>query len=90
MQARRLPLDPVLEHARRRFDRYDRGQPAWKVDLAACIGTTRRQLVRWQADGGIPVREADRVACRLGVHPSFFWGPDWFEAHDGESQRLCP
>lgn len=37
---------------------------------------SERTITRWRAGTPVSTVLADRVACALGVHPSFIW-PDW-------------
>jgi hypothetical protein len=43
--------------------------------LADRLGTSPRQIRRWRATG-LTETQADRLACRLGQHPSQVW-PSW-------------
>jgi phage terminase Nu1 subunit (DNA packaging protein) len=45
-------------------------------ELARRTGYALRTIQRWSTDG-IPLYSADRLAIRLGVHPSTIW-TDWF------------
>lgn len=45
-------------------------------DFAASIGATRNQLRNWRRYG-IKLYSADRLAIRLGHHPSYFWPEYW-------------
>jgi hypothetical protein len=45
-------------------------------ELAAITGVSRRSLTRWVKEGAIPIWSADRIACRLGKHPTELW-EDW-------------
>ena len=47
-------------------------------ELARRTGYPLRTIQRWHATG-IPYWSADRVAIRLGVHPSALW-IDWYTA----------
>jgi hypothetical protein len=40
-------------------------------------GRHARQLYRWRSEGGIPVNDADEIACRLGMHPIELWPDEW-------------
>lgn len=46
-------------------------------DLAARLGVTRKCLKKYR-DVGLTLFKADQMACRLGYHPIFFWGDDYF------------
>ena len=45
-------------------------------ELARRTGYPLRTVQRWRAHG-IPYWSADRVAIRLGLHPSLIW-TDWY------------
>jgi len=62
--ADRLPVAPLLDGH------------ATVNDAARHLQVHPRQVHRWQHNG-LTVNEADRVAVRLGVHPSAIW-PDWW------------
>ena len=47
-------------------------------ELSRRTGYPLRTIQRWRIDG-IPYWSADRVAIRLGVHPSLIW-TDWYAA----------
>lgn len=51
------------------------------VELARYCGVHLRQMQRW-AHEGLTERYADRIACRLGVHPSWIWGDEWWRDDD--------
>lgn len=65
--ARRLPVDPLLRAAGARNLR----------ELADMAGVTHRAARRWSSQG-LPWWNADRVACRLDLHPINVW-PDFYE-----------
>lgn len=67
MAAPRFPLEPLLEAI---------GRPCM-AQLARRVGEHPRETYRWR-DRGLSERQADRVACRLGLHPARIW-PGWFE-----------
>lgn len=46
-------------------------------DFAAHIGVQRKTMTRWR-NVGLRFFQADELACRLGYHPTYFWGDDWF------------
>lgn len=64
----------------------------WR-DLAACfpgmtdreigvqVGRTMRTVQRWKHHG-VPLLEADQVACQAGLHPVEVWGFDYHRAWD--------
>lgn len=45
--------------------------------LAGLAGVSRRSIARWKQEG-VPLSQADRVACALGVHPSAIWHDAWW------------
>ena len=58
-------------------------------ELSRRTGYPLRTIQRWRVDG-IPYWSADRVAIRLGIHPSLIW-TDWYAArqHGDDEQRMC-
>lgn len=52
--------------------------------LAARIGRSPRTLHRWK-NSGVPLREADTAAIRIGSHPSYVWPQQW---HQLEQKRV--
>lgn len=50
------------------------------VELAERTGVSRRVLQRWQAEGAIPERSAERAAVALGLCPELLWGQAWEDA----------
>lgn len=47
-------------------------------DIADAIGVNRRTIQRWRHGAFLTIPQADRVACRLGLHPCLLWS-DWYE-----------
>lgn len=47
-------------------------------ELVDMFGVDCRTLLRWRAQG-ISVRQADRLAVRVGLLPDLVWGPRWDE-----------
>ena len=50
-------------------------------EAAAQLGVNVGTLVKWRNSEGastIHYARADRIAIRLGVHPSVMWGKDWW------------
>lgn len=62
----RFPVGPLLDYLRLRIG------PA-----GPAVGYSQRQAYRWRYTGIQPTT-ADRVATRLGLHPSNLWA-DWYE-----------
>jgi len=68
VQAPRLPLQPLLEA---------HGGP-WR-DFRVTVGSRDSVLHRARTEG-LDVDQADRYACRCGLHPLEVWGRMWEEA----------
>lgn len=50
-------------------------------EAAVMLGVNVGTLMKWRASEGaatIHYARADRIAIRLGVHPSAMWGRDWW------------
>jgi hypothetical protein len=50
-------------------------------DAAELLGVNVGTLMKWRASEGsatIHYARADRIAIRLGVHPSAMWGREWW------------
>ena len=47
-------------------------------ELAETCGVSHDTVYHWTRNGGVPETQADRIAIRLGVHPSAIWGDAWF------------
>lgn len=45
-------------------------------DTAKAIGVDRAQLSRWMQDG-LQLHEAEKLAQKIGLHPSYIWGPEY-------------
>jgi hypothetical protein len=74
---RRLPVEPLLRHARRAallgagvWDEPNDGLGKW-------LCCTNSQLCRWAREG-IPMMSADRLATELGMHVLNIW-PDAYD-----------
>lgn len=46
-------------------------------ELAERAGVTSRHLFRLLAAPDVSERAADRIACRLGLHPVLLWPDEW-------------
>ena len=70
----------IAEHDNLAVDARVRGDnlPSLNEYLNRRLGVNRRQVYRWRTAGRIGVVTADRVACRLGLHPCEVWGNDWW------------
>lgn len=42
-------------------------------ELARRCGVHERLIHRWRAEGGVPLRSADAMAIRAGLHPALVW-----------------
>ena len=51
-------------------------------DLADRVGVTQRQLWRLLAANDLSERVADRIACRIGLHPLLLWPEEWSRIGD--------
>lgn len=49
------------------------------TDLAARLGVTRERL-RKMRNVGLTIFAADKLACRAGYHPTYFWGDEYFQS----------
>lgn len=50
-------------------------------EAATTLGVNVGTLMKWRASEGeatVHYARADRIACRLGVHPSAMWGRAWW------------
>jgi len=45
-------------------------------DIAKAIGCDRAQLSRWLSNG-LLLHEAEKLAQKIGLHPSYVWGPEY-------------
>ena len=70
----RLSYDPLYEWAKRELRLPEPSQRA----VGRLFGTDAHAAKRW-ADNGIPIWQADRLACRLGLHPTEIWGHAFYD-----------
>ena len=57
-------------------------------ELAERAGLSSRHLFRLLAAVTVSELVADRVSCRIGLHPALLWPNDWFrEEHPRRSGR---
>lgn len=64
-----LPFQPVIDVLR---------DPDYNdSDFAMALGVSRDILRNW-TQKGIRFYAADRLACRLGYHPSYFWPEEYW------------
>ena len=77
-----LPGRVLVEFAERRWPhRGDSG-------LAAGMGVSATQVIRWRAGGSVTVDAVDRAALCLGLHPSNLFS-EWGDVQDaGDQLRL--
>ena len=68
-----LSIEPVLAMFKN-DDRYDK-----LGHIASAIGSTRRSIYRWEAEG-LPIVTAEKIAETLGIHPTLIWGPEYHTA----------
>lgn len=47
------------------------------ADIALEAGVSQRQVQRWRRGALLRAYDADRIACRLGLHPCLLWS-DWY------------
>jgi len=69
----RLPAAPL----RRVLVRLRRSESLTWDELAARAGVGQRQLFRILAARDISDRVADRIVCRIGLHPALLWPREW-------------
>ncbi len=67
------PLEPLLAIAWKQA-------PERTIVAAADVIGIDPSLIHRHDLSGLSDEQADRWACRLGMHPSLIWGPKWFEA----------
>ena len=51
-------------------------------DAAEMLGINIGTLMKWRASEGastVHYARADRIAIRLGVHPAYMWGREWWQ-----------
>lgn len=69
----RLPAEPLKRelHRQRRIQRI-----TWE-QLAIQLGVSSRTISRLLRARDVAEPVADRMACRLGLHPILLWPRDW-------------
>ena len=70
--------EPIL--ALEPFERIVRDPEHNDWQFARSIGVTRDMMKGWRKNQGIRFYTADRVCTRLGIHPSYIWGDDYWNA----------
>jgi plasmid maintenance system antidote protein VapI len=78
---RRYPAAPMAAILRR----YMRRRSLTWDEMAALLGVCQRSLVRYITADTLCEQVADRLACRIGLHPCLIW-PEWFGDPKGVSQ----
>lgn len=79
----RLPAAPLKRELRRARREYG---DTWD-ELAARLDISPRTLTRLLAARDIAEQVADRVACRLGLHPTLIWPREWLRIAHRASTR---
>lgn len=75
--------DPTRQRARFDVRRLEEAAGAdGATELARCLGISTRQVLRLRHSGLTEV-DADRYACRLGLHPGTVW-PEWWSIDNEE------
>jgi hypothetical protein len=69
----RVPYQPLLDWAKAELRSPD---PSMR-DVARLFGVDAHAPKRW-ANNGIPIWNADRLACRMGLHPTEIWGQAFY------------
>lgn len=69
LKERRLSFEPIEKRCRLEHQTDE--------DFAAFCGITRKTMRRYR-ECGLGIFNADRISCRLGFHPTYFWGEDYF------------
>ena len=70
---RRLPARPLQTALQQR----KRSQGLSWEQLAFRLGVCSRTLLRLMKATDVSYVVADRIACRLGAHPSLLWPKEW-------------
>ncbi|MDP9223925.1 MAG: hypothetical protein M3P18_08720 [Actinomycetota bacterium] len=70
---RRLPARPLQRALRDKKRSHDL---SWN-QLALRLGVCSRTLIRVMKATDVSYVVADRMACRLGSHPSLLWPKEW-------------
>lgn len=71
MKERNLSFAPI--------ERYCSGESENRTDedFAQMLGITRKTVRKYRLCG-LSFFTADKISCRLGHHPTYFWGDDYF------------
>ena len=76
-----LPFEPI--------ERFCKTENCSDEDFAQMLGITRKTIRRYRLCG-LSFFTADKISCRLGHHPTYFWGDDYFGPiyHNEPEERL--
>ena len=77
MPRRRLPAAPL----RRVLLRIRTSESLTWDQLAERVGVSNRHLFRLLAARDVNERVADRIVCRIGLHPVLLWPSDWIREY---------
>lgn len=58
-------------------------------ELAERAGVTSRHLFRLLAARDVSERVADRITCRLGLHPVLLWPAEWLRPERPAGRDRC-
>ena len=72
-----ISFTPLLHYLERTIERAD-AYPIGDSDIADSIGVSRETVFRWRHLNQLPFFTADVIACRLGFHPSYLWGDEYW------------
>ena len=70
----RVSYDPLYEWVKRELRLPEPSQR----EVGRLLGVDAHAPRRW-AENGIPLWNADRLACKLGLHPTEIWGQAFYE-----------
>ena len=76
-----LPIAPLIEITR----------PLTPADAASRCGVSERAVFRWRSGQTttITTPDADRIAIRLGMHPSAIWGEAWWQIPSPAERKVA-
>lgn len=57
--------------------------------LADRVGVSSRHLFRLLAASSLSERVADRISCRLGLHPALLWPAEWLRTEPAAEESRC-
>ena len=64
-----LPVGPMLQLFGEKPD----------TDIASLLGVNHTTFTQWKRQG-IPLIEADKIVCSIGIHPFCVWGDAYWKA----------